>query len=76
MPTIQKTKRIYEFIKGSILVNGESPTFREIGEAFNMRSSASVADHVTKMERRGWIRRIPNISRGIRLVEQEQEKAA
>ncbi len=76
MPTIQKTKRIYEFIKGSILVNGESPTMREIGAEFNMRSTASVYEHVKKMQKRGWIRIVPNINRGIRLVEQEQDKAA
>jgi repressor LexA len=76
MPTINKTLRILEFIKGSILVNGEPPTIREIGEAFNMSSSASVAAHIKKMEQRGLILRIPNISRGIRLTGQERKEAA
>jgi len=76
MPTIQKTKRIYEFIKASILVEGEPPTIREIGEMFNMSSPSSVDKHLKKMEARGLIRRIPNISRGIRLIDQERKEAA
>lgn len=75
MPTIQKTLRIFAFIKGNILVNGEAPTHREIGETFNMSSPASVHKHVKKMVNRGWIRVIPNVSRGIRLIER-RDKAA
>jgi len=76
MPTIQKTIRMHEFIKRYIASNGEAPTLRELGIQFNMTSSQSVFSHLKKMEGMGWIRRIPNISRGIRLVEQEQSRAA
>jgi len=76
MPTIQKTLRIYEFIKGYVASNGEAPTIREIGTQFNMTSSQSVSQHLVKMEDLGLIKRVPNISRGIRLVEQEKTKAA
>jgi SOS-response transcriptional repressor LexA len=48
---------------------------KEIGEEFNMTSSASVHAHLKKMENLGWIRR-SNKNRGIEIVEQEQTKAA
>jgi repressor LexA len=76
MATLQKTRRIFEFIKGSILLTGEAPTIREIGEEFNMSSSASVHAHLKKMETQGWIKRTPHVERGIEVVEQEQNKAA
>jgi repressor LexA len=76
MPTINKTLRIFEFIKRYIERNKQAPTMAEIGRQFQMRSSASVHQQLAKMESRGWIYKIPNVSRGIRLVEREQTKAA
>jgi conjugative element/phage-associated large polyvalent protein/LexA DNA binding domain-containing protein len=72
MPTIQKTKRIYDFIQHYQQSNGETPTLREIGKAFAMSSSASVHSHVRRMEDNGWIARVPHISRGIRLETDKQ----
>jgi len=76
MPTIQKTIRIYDFIKRYHASNNEPPTMAEIGQHFHLRSLASVSDHLKKMEDRGWITRIPNISRGIRIVDHAMIKAA
>lgn len=76
MATIKKTLRMYEFIKGYIASNSEPPTIAEIGKHFQMSSPGSVYLHLEKMKERGWITIIPNITRGIRLVEQEQNKAA
>lgn len=76
MPTINKTLRIFEFIKGYIASNKQAPTIAEIGRYFQLSSSASVHAHLAKMEARGWIYRIPNISRGIRLVDRENKAVA
>lgn len=76
MPTIQKTKRMYEFIRGVIQSTGEAPTIAELGRQFDMSSPSSVHKHIKKMQSLGWITIIPNVTRGIRLVEQEQNKAA
>lgn len=76
MPTIQKTIRIYEFIKRYYASNNVTPTMAEIGRHFDLRSSGSVTDHLKKMQERGWITRVPNVSRGIRIVKQEQKNAA
>jgi repressor LexA len=78
MPTINKTLQIFDYIKRYIERNKQAPTMAEIGRQFDMSSSASVHQQLTKMESRGWIYRIPNVSRGIRLgqPEREQTKAA
>ena len=74
MPTIQKTLRIYDFICRVIASNGEAPTMREIMAQFDIRSSASVTEHLKKMEARGWIKRSRKW-RGIEVLHR-QDKAA
>jgi repressor LexA len=74
MSTINKTLRIFEFIKRYSRRNGFAPTFKEIGQVFEMESSATVHAHLKKMEARNWIKRSRRW-RGIEIVE-EQTKAA
>src|SRR6185295_20114999 len=73
MPVTAKQKRIYEFIRRYIDSNQEPPTIAEIGRHFEMRSSASVHAVLTALEREGLIKRIPNVSRGIEIVQQQKE---
>jgi SOS-response transcriptional repressor LexA len=73
MPTIQKTIRIFEFIKRYHASNGVAPTMAEIARQFQFNSITSVVNHLKKMEDQGWIRRTPNVSRGITLTEQQTE---
>jgi repressor LexA len=75
MPSIQKTLRIYEFIKSEIALKGQAPTIREMCAEFGLRSSASVDYHLTRMEERGWIKRCA-AWRGIRITKPEYKKAA
>jgi repressor LexA len=72
MPVTAKQKRIFEFIRRYIESNQEAPTIAEIGRQFQMRSSASVHAVLTALEREGLIKRIPNVSRGIQIVEQKE----
>ena len=44
----------------------------EIGRQFEMRSSASVHAVLVALEREGLIKRIPNVSRGIEIVQQKE----
>ena len=71
MPVTAKQRRIYEFIRRYIESNHEAPTIAEIGRQFQMRSSASVHAVLTALEREGLIKRIPNVSRGIQIVQKE-----
>jgi len=71
MPVTAKQRRIFEFIRRYIDSNHEAPTIAEIGRQFQMRSSASVHAVLTALEREGLIKRIPNVSRGIQIVQKE-----
>ena len=73
MPVTAKQRRVYEFIRRYIESNHEAPTIAEIGRQFQMRSSASVHAILQALEREGFIKRIPNVSRGIELVKQERD---
>jgi len=72
MPVTAKQKRIFDFIRRYIDSNQEAPTIAEIGRQFQMRSSASVHAVLTALEREGLIKRTPNISRGIEIVQQKE----
>ena len=72
MPVTAKQRRIFEFIRRYIDSNQEAPTIAEIGRQFQMRSSASVHAVLTALEREGLIKRIPNVSRGIQIVQQKE----
>ena len=73
MSVTAKQRRIYEFIRRYIESNQEAPTIAEIGRQFQMRSSASVHAVLVALEREGLIKRIPNVSRGIEVVQQQEE---
>ncbi|PYS73434.1 MAG: repressor LexA [Acidobacteria bacterium] len=70
MAVTAKQRRVYDFIRRYVESNQEPPTMAEIGRQFQMSSSASVHGILAALEREGLIRRIPNVSRGIELVEQ------
>ena len=70
MAITAKQKRIYDFIRRYIESNQEPPTIAEIGRQFEMSSPASVHSILTALEREGLIKRIPNVSRGIQLVQE------
>jgi repressor LexA len=53
------------FIHRFIELNGYPPSVREIGTAVDERSPAQAKIVVDGIMRRGWLRRVPNIPRGI-----------
>lgn len=64
----RRQKEIFEFIKGMIDNKGFPPTIREIGERFRIASTNGVRDLLKALERKGFIRREPLLSRGIEIV--------
>jgi repressor LexA len=68
MPITARQRRVLDYIKHYFDVHQEAPTMAEIGQEFGMSSSASVHHVVSILEREGLIQRIPNVSRGIELV--------
>lgn len=72
MPVTAKQQRVFEFIRRYVESNHEPPTIAEIGRQFQMSSSASVHAILIALEREGLIKRTPNVSRGIQIVEQQE----
>ena len=69
MPITARQRRVLDYIKRYFEIRSEAPTIAEIGKEFGMSSSASVHQVLSILEREGMIRRIPNVSRGIEIVE-------
>src|ERR1044072_357249 len=76
MPVTAKQRRVYDFVRRYMESNEEPPTMAEIGRQFQMSSSASVHAILSALEKEVLIRRIPNVSRGIELVEQSTSNNA
>jgi len=71
MPVTARQRQVYEFISRYLETRNQPPTIAEIGKQFQMTSSASVHSILSALEREGFIKRIPNVSRGIEIVKQE-----
>ena len=75
MPVTARQRQVYEFICRYLETNNQPPTIAEIGGQFQMTSSASVHSILSALEREGFIKRIPNVSRGIELVKVETQES-
>ncbi|MDP6797937.1 MAG: transcriptional repressor LexA [Candidatus Krumholzibacteria bacterium] len=60
---------ILDFLRDFLEENGYPPTLREIGGQFGIRSPRGVQDHLEALERKGYIRRERDKSRGIELLD-------
>ncbi|MDP6419624.1 MAG: transcriptional repressor LexA [Candidatus Krumholzibacteria bacterium] len=60
---------ILDFLRDFLDKNGYPPTLREIGGQFGIRSPRGVQDHLEALERKGYIRRERDKSRGIELLD-------
>jgi repressor LexA len=65
----ERQQAILEFIREFINEHQFPPTIRQIGERVGISSTSVVKYNLEALERKGYIERDPEISRGIRLVE-------
>jgi repressor LexA len=63
-----RQREVYEFVRDKIRNRGYGPTVREIGLRFKIRSPNGVMCHLKALEKKGLIRREPNMSRAIQLA--------
>ena len=70
MAITARQRRVFDYLSHYVDTHQEPPTIAEIGKQFGMSSSASVHQVLSILEREGLIRRIPNVSRGIEIVQQ------
>lgn len=66
----KKQAEIYEFIKNRVNEKGYPPSVREICEAVNLSSTSTVHGHLTRLEKKGLIRRDPTKPRAIELLQE------
>jgi len=73
MALTKRQREILDFIDGFVRFRGYSPSFEEIAENFGFRSLATVHEHLSNLQAKGYIRKNYNESRSIELVEGEMQ---
>jgi repressor LexA len=68
MTLTRRQKQLLDHIGSYIDAHGYAPSFEEIAEHFGFASLATVHEHVSNLERKGYIRKAYNRSRSIELV--------
>jgi repressor LexA len=71
MPLTKRQKEILDFITGFIGEHGYAPSFEEIAHSFGYSSLATVHEHLSNLERKGYIRKSYNESRSIEMVPED-----
>jgi repressor LexA len=68
MPLTKRQKEILDYIGTFIDGRGYAPSFEEIAESFGYSSLATVHEHLSNLERKGYIRKSYNESRSLELT--------
>lgn len=69
-----RQQKILDFIRRFASDHGFPPTIREIGENVGISSTSVVNYNLNVLEKKGYIERDKNVSRGLRLTEEVQEE--
>ena len=68
MPLTKRQKEILDYVGGFIGSHGYAPSFEEIAESFGYTSLATVHEHLSNLERKGYIRKSYNESRSLEMT--------
>ena len=68
MPLTKRQREILNYLATYSEQNGYAPSFEEIAETFEYSSLATVHEHLTNLERKGYIKRSYNESRAIEIL--------
>jgi repressor LexA len=71
MALTKRQREILSFLSAYVEQNGYAPSFEEIARQFNYNSLATVHEHLSNLERKGYIRRSYNESRAIEILPSE-----
>jgi len=71
MPLTKRQREILTYLHSYADENGYAPSFEEIAKHFNYNSLATVHEHLTNLERKGYIKRSYNESRAIEILPSE-----
>ncbi|OLS37699.1 repressor LexA [Alkalihalophilus pseudofirmus] len=68
----KRQQEILDYIKIEVKKKGYPPSVREIGEAVGLASSSTVHGHLSRLEKKGLIRRDPTKPRAIEVLEMDE----
>lgn len=71
MPLTKRQREILTYLDAYSEQHGYAPSFEEIAEHFNYNSLATVHEHLSNLERKGYIKRSYNESRSIEILPSE-----
>ena len=71
MPLTKRQREILNFLEVYNSENGYAPSFEEIASQFKYNSLATVHEHLSNLERKGYIKRSYNESRAIEILPSE-----
>jgi repressor LexA len=71
MPLTKRQREILTYLTAYSEQNGFAPSFEEIARQFSYNSLATVHEHLTNLERKGYIKRHYNESRAIEIMPTE-----
>jgi repressor LexA len=71
MPLTKRQREILSYLTTYTEENGYAPSFEEIAETFNYTSLATVHEHLSNLQRKGYIKRSYNESRSIEILPSE-----
>ena len=76
MPLTKRQSEILKYLQEHIRDRGYAPSFEEIAEHFSFQSLATVHEHLTNLERKGYIHRTHNESRAIEVLPPKGQSGA
>ena len=72
----QRQTQILAFVRHFIARNSYPPTIREVVRGCNLSSTSVANHHLYRLREMGYLKRIPDVSRGIVLTEQDKRRGA
>lgn len=69
----KRQSAILNFIKSEVQTKGYPPSVREIAKAVGLASSSTVHGHLSRLEKKGYIRRDPTKPRAIEILDQSAD---
>ena len=76
MALTKKQRQILDYVESFVSSNGYSPSYEEIAQAFNYSSLATVHEHLTNLEQKGFLRKNYNKSRSLEVVRTDPNSLA
>ena len=71
-PLTKRQAQILEYITDFIEEHNYSPSYREIGQHFQLSSTATIAEHIESLKQKGYLEGEEKLARSIQLVQEEE----